>query len=348
MSVETLISNALSRVNFRLNSASEKAAATLNAYKPGSVELKYNLDVAPGEKPSFSSAIGAVTSATNPEESEGGEELDIQDLSAESRESIAAIQNDYVGIATGMLDDIVGAYTVDVGPLLEAISTASFIPTMAGEIGKGESINKRARIAVMDAAAQRGFTHMPGQVVADIVAAQLNEYGVGEARSVVGSINATKIAAFSAQIDALSDALSAMISGKGRVLSAAASYAASIARATEVAVDETFAIAQAAQEYKKLDAKIKIRKASERDDLVSAMTSASRAEANYELSVRQLELAMVKAGIKFTAADYSQYSAQQKTTVDAGIDAVEWLGKIAAAAEAAANVVVSSSVTAFE
>lgn len=345
--VETLIQNASTNVASRIITAYDKANAALGAYDAGETKLEYGIDITPAEAPSFVEALGVVARVTEPTEGGEGGGDDGPDLAADARGAVAAIQEDYVGIATAMLEDIVGAFDVDISPLLQAISV-SFEPSFSGELGRGASINKRARIGVMDAAAQRGFTYMPGQVVADIVAAQLNEYGVSEARSVVGTINAAKIAAFSEHIGALSDALSAMVTGKARVLNAAASYATAIARATEVAIDETFAIPQAEHAYKKLESRIKIKQAAERDDLISALTAASSADASFGVSLRKLELAAARAGVDFVEADYAQYSSAQKTTVEVGVAAVEWLGRLAAAAEAAANVVVSASVTAFD
>jgi hypothetical protein len=113
-------------------------------------------------------------------------------------------------------------------------------------------------------------------------------------------------------------------------------------------VDSTYFDAMTQMKYDELSIKELKVDTQRKNDTLQAYTSVVNIQSRMDATMREYVDYLARDKENAQLADYRQYSDTQKQTVRAGVNAMEWLGRIAAAAEAAANVVVSASVTSFE
>lgn len=372
MTAETLISNAVSTTTFAVNAAATKLFASLTAYTESEAAKEYNKQI--GKQPiktvltprehSYGSGLGAIAAAVDDsptvwdyvtDEGDGELSAELRDLSLEARDNIKDINDDFLAKAEALLGDLTGAtdLVVDVSVLssLQYNFVTQTFETFSREYAAAQHEEMRERRKLMSELAAQGHTYLPGHA-ADL----FNEQRLATAAKVTDLVRTTyrqraknRLDEFEARTNTLLSVLGELTDARIRALLAAKQYAVSVAKGVEFAIDKTYYEKLRSMQYNDLalkgfneDTKIKA-------DLMGAFNNVLQVQSRADGIVREYKDYTLGKVPEEAESDYSEaFINAQKETVSAAIDALMWLGKIAAAAEAAANVVVSSSVTAFE
>ena len=278
---------------------------------------------------------------------------DLNGLSQEARNKIQAIKADFLTRAKNVFSEVVGDvvpinvnYIADLQYQFITLNFAS----MSEEYQAALHDEMRQKRKLMSSLAGNGFMSVPG-----FAADPLNELRM-ETTGKVGAIyrealtqrQANELALFEGKTGALIDLLADLMAARSRFLIVGQQYANSIAKGIKFAVDSTYFDAMTQMKYDELSIKELKVDTQRKNDTLQAYTSVVNIQSRMDATMREYVDYLARDKENAQLADYRQYSDTQKQTVRAGVNAMEWLGRIAAAAEAAANVVVSASVTSFE
>lgn len=373
MTVETLIGNALSSANAKISFAYEKLFNSLNPDDLEGALANINRDLrlagkfgtlsSPREF-TFGSDRSAIHNAiAGPDASadevwaiqkDDGSFLDgLTDKRSDADTRVAAIKQDFYTKAGDILDELVGGLIVSpdkIGDIQYTFVDQVYNDFML-EHRAAQHAEMRERRKLLSSLAEAGHVYMPGHV-----ADTLNEMKLATSDGTIELMRTAyyqraenKIKLFIAKHQAMMQAIEALAQAREAQLKAIGEYAIAVSKGVKFVVDDTYFDTLASHEYDKLqfqeieiDSRIK-------QSIISAFSRAYGTHGSLDATVRDFyNYALGTDKTMAVEDDFQQYSDAQKISIDAGIKAIEWLGKIAAAAEAAANLVVSSSTTSFE
>ena len=374
---ETLISNALSLATTRVNTAYEALANGVKGGEGNELDIaikkiadamkladKFKTLQTP-RKFTYGSDRGAITTAIlGPDPEEGVSAWDITkddgtffesltDKRTEADGRIAAIKQDFYTKARDILDSLVGGLTID--PAKISAIQYDFVTQVYDDFmlehRAAQHAEMRERRKLLSSLAEQGHTFLPGHA-----ADTLNEMKLATADGTVELMRTAyyqraenKMRLFLAKQSAMMQAIDALAQAQEAQLKAVGEYAIAVAKGVKFVVDDTYFDTLASHEYKKLNFQEIQLDAAMKLAITSAFSRAYSTHGSMDATVRDFYNYTKGTDPTMQAEDdFKQYSDAQKISIDAGIKAIEWLGKIAAAAEAAANVVVSASTTSFE
>lgn len=363
MTVETLITNALSTANTRSNTAFDKLVDSLIAWT-GSPQYTQLVQLL-GREPissirdplqfGYGDGIGSVESAIGIDDWDiVTESVEGNSLRSEAIARITEIKNDFFNKAEDLLGEVVGSgLDVDISDITTAQYSfvAKTYADFANEIAAIEHEELRAKRKIISALAGQGYKYLPGHA-ADTFNEQRLETSDRTAalmRDTIRQRAQNELSQYEGLTSAILSALGDVTNARIAMLTEAKRYAISVAKGVEFAIDETYYPTLAQLKYENLRInEIKVDSAIKADAMSSFnryVNTQSRAD---EMIRRYKDFVLGTNREDRAESDMKQYFDAQESAVKAGINALEWLGKIAAAAESAANVVVSAGVTSFE
>jgi len=367
--VETLIGNALTNALAGVNASYANAAAALHDYDTHAAGTVYQSGWSPIQ--AFATTSGTISESSEIVAGEGGANLktaagvsvwtpntvendalaeQLNELGTAAKDAVEATLADLETRATDYLTDIIGlpASFPDIATLTALDYTPEVIDTTADGIAEDHEALRKQR-AYLSQLAARGHTYMPGFAVDAISEIHLQQADKRRelAVNVVKQQNSAVLSVYSAKIGSLGSALNSLTRARMAFIGAAGDYVNSVRKGVTYSIDQTFFDALTQLKYDALQVKVFNEDTGVKSRAISAFNELQNAQSAYDAGLRDYLMAKQKYVLSMRDLDYGQYISEQKVTTQTGIAMIEMLGRIAAAAEAAMNVVVSSAESSF-